>query len=223
MRNAQYNLDQATVVAPIGGYVTQLFLRPGMIAGSTPAMIFIHCDDRVFSASFPQTVVQRLQPGAEAEITFDAIPRRVFQAKVVVLIDAVSQAQPQASGTLLNPEDRTKSAGLASVNIDIVDDLSGYQLPAGATDQEAVYSEHWRPVAVIRRMLANEVLDELRPLSWERRPPYSESSSIGNNGPDDEHSSELLPACKVFDPEHLRCSCQARRRTHRGYTRGSFP
>jgi multidrug resistance efflux pump len=68
-------------------------------------MIFIHADDKIFSAAFPQSVVQRLQAGATAEIAFDAIPGRVFGGKVNVLIDAVSQGQLQPSGALLNPED----------------------------------------------------------------------------------------------------------------------
>jgi multidrug resistance efflux pump len=159
LRDAQYDLDQTTVTAPTDGYVTQLFLRPGMMAQSTPAMVFIHGDDRSFAASFPQTAVQRLRRGAEAEIAFDAIPGRVFKGKIEALIDAVSQGQLQATGVLLNPEDRAKSAGLASVNISIMDDVSPYQLPAGATAQVAVYSDHWRPVAAIRRIL-------LRMKSW---------------------------------------------------------
>lgn len=159
LRDAQYDLDQTTVVAPTDGYVTQLFLRPGMLTASAPAMVFIHSDDKVFAASFPQTVVQRLRTGAEAEIAFDAIPGRVFRGKVDALIDAVSQGQLQASGTLLNPEDRAKSPGLATVNIALLDDMSSYQLPAGTTAQVAVYSDHWRPVAAIRRIL-------LRMKSW---------------------------------------------------------
>ena len=158
LRDAQYDLDQTTVTAPTGGYVTQLFLRPGMMAQSSPAMVFIHGDDRVFAASFPQTVVQRLRPGAEAEIAFDAIPGRVFKGKVDALVD-VSQGQLQATGSLLNPEDRAKSPGLATVSISISDELSPYQLPAGTTAQVAVYSEHWQPVAAIRRIL-------LRMKSW---------------------------------------------------------
>ena len=159
LRDAEYNLDQTTARAPTNGYVTQLFLRPGMMAGSSPSMIFIHADDQVFAAAFPQTKVQRLRTGEEAEIAFDAIPGRVFQGKVDILIDAVSQGQLQASGTLLNPEDRAKTPGLALVRINITGDLLPYQLPAGATAQVAVYSDHWRPVAVIRRIL-------LRMKSW---------------------------------------------------------
>lgn len=159
LRDAQYDLDQTIVAAPTDGYVTQLFLRPGMMAVSAPAMVFIHSEDKVFAAAFPQTVVQRLRSGAEAEIAFDAMPGRVFHGKVEALIDAVSQGQLQATGTLLNPEDRAKSPGMALVNIAIADDLSTYQLPAGATAQVAVYSDHWAPVAAIRRIL-------LRMKSW---------------------------------------------------------
>lgn len=153
LHNAEYDLEQTTVTAPTNGYVTQLFLRPGMMAASSPAMIFIHADDKIFSAAFPQTVVQRLKLGSEAEIAFDAIPGHVFRGKVSALIDAVSQGQLQASGTLLNPEDRAKASGLASINIEIIEDLSAFQLPAGSTAQVAVYSDNWRRVAAIRRIL----------------------------------------------------------------------
>jgi multidrug resistance efflux pump len=152
LRDAEYDLDQTTVTAPTDGYATQLFLRPGMMAATTPAMIFIHADDKIFAAAFSQTVVQRLHGGQEAEIVFDAIPGRVFSGEVHV-VDAVSQGQLQAGGTLLNPEDRGKTPGMALAVIHITGDLSGYQLPAGAAAQVAVYSEHWPPVATLRRIL----------------------------------------------------------------------
>src|SRR5687767_4031464 len=61
----------------------------------------------------------------------------------------IAQGQVQASGTLLSPEDRSKTLGRAITRIDVTDDLSSYQLPAGSTGQVAVYTEHWRPVAII--------------------------------------------------------------------------
>jgi multidrug resistance efflux pump len=50
LRDAQYDFEQTAVVAPTDGYVTQLFLRPGMFAASAPAMVFIHSDDRSLPA-----------------------------------------------------------------------------------------------------------------------------------------------------------------------------
>ena len=46
------------------------------------------------------------------------------------------------------------------VRIDIKDDLSGYQLPTGAKAYVAVYSDTWKPVAMIRKVI-------LRVMSWE--------------------------------------------------------
>jgi hypothetical protein len=46
------------------------------------------------------------------------------------------------------------------VQIDIKDDLSAFQLPAGVKAYVAVYSDTWKPVAMIRKVL-------LRVMSWE--------------------------------------------------------
>ncbi len=72
------------MTAPTDGYVTQLFLRPGMIAVPLPlrpVMVFIHSDDNVFAAAFQQNALQRVRAGDEAEIAFDAIPGRCSRAR----------------------------------------------------------------------------------------------------------------------------------------------
>jgi multidrug resistance efflux pump len=154
LRSAELDLAETSVTAPTDGYVTQLFLRPGMIAStSTPTMVFIHSDANVFSASFPQNALQRVNSGNEVEVAFDGVPGRVFKGKVALAAEAIALGQAQPSGSLLNPEDRSKSIGRAVVRIDLIDDLSAYRLPAGATAQVAVYTEHWRWVAVIRRII----------------------------------------------------------------------
>ena len=75
------------------------------------------------------------------------------------MADAVAQGQLQATGALLSPEDRSKAEGRAVARIDITDDLGRYRLPPGAVAQVAVYSDHWKSVAVMRRVL-------LRMKSW---------------------------------------------------------
>jgi multidrug resistance efflux pump len=152
--NAEFDLSQTSVTAPTNGYVTQLFLRPGMMASpSTSTMVFIHSDDNIFAASFPQNALQRVEDGNAVEIAFDGVPGRVFKGRVRVVVDAIAQGQLEASGNLLNPEDRSKTSGRAVTRIEITDDVSGYQLPAGSTAQVAVYTEHWPAVAIIRRVL----------------------------------------------------------------------
>lgn len=160
LQSAEYDLEQTSVVAPTDGYVTQMLLRPGMTASpGVPTMVFIHGHDIVFAAAFAQNAISRLQVGSEAEAAFDAIPGRVFPGKVAVFADAVAEGQLQSAGTLINPGDRAKSAGDVLVRIELDDDIQKLGLPPGAVAQVAVYSDHWRPVAVIRRVL-------LRMKSW---------------------------------------------------------
>ena len=140
--------------------MTQLFLRPGMNASpNAPTMVFIHSDNMLFGASFGQTALQRIKKGDEAEIAFDGIPGQVFAGKVDVVSDAIAQGQVGASGNLIDPEQRSQVVGRTITRIEVVDDLSAYELPAGSVAQVAVYTDHWRPVAVIRRLL-------LRMKSW---------------------------------------------------------
>ena len=140
LQNAEFNLSETKVVAPTDGYVTQLFLKPGMTASpATPTMVFIHSGANLLSASFPQNALQRVHENDEAEIAFDAIPGRIFQAKVLIVTDAISQGQVQASGTLIDPENRSKERGRAVAKLELTDNISGYQLPAGSSGQVAVY------------------------------------------------------------------------------------
>jgi multidrug resistance efflux pump len=141
--------------------VTQVFLRPGMMAVPfplRPVMVFISDDDTALGAAFQQNALQRVRPGDEAEIAFDALPGRIVKGQVRAVIDAVAQGQMAPSGELIAPEQR-QGPGRAIALIDIEEDLSGYQVPAGAAAQVAVYTEHWHHFAIIRRIL-------LRMKSW---------------------------------------------------------
>lgn len=154
LRNAEFNLSETRVVAPTDGYVTQLFLKPGMTASpATPTMVFIHSGANILSASFAQSALQRVRANDEAEIAFDAIPGRVFQAKVMVVANAISQGQVQAGGALVDPQSRSSSRGRAVVRFIFTDDVSGYQLPPGSAGQVAVYTHHFQALAIIRRIL----------------------------------------------------------------------
>ena len=159
---AQFDLDQTTVVAPGPGYVTQMALRPGMYvvpAPLRPVMVFVHKDDQKLAAGFQQNALQRVRAGDEAEVAFDAIPGRVFKAKVSHVIDAIATGQLQATGSLQDMGTDLPS-GRAVALIDIEDNTSGYNIPGGAAAQVAVYTPYAHHFALIRKIL-------LRMRSWE--------------------------------------------------------
>jgi multidrug resistance efflux pump len=164
LADAQFDLDQTITRAPGPGFVTQVALRPGMYvvpAPLRPVMTFVNTDmqDQGLGAAFQQNSLQRVKPGDEAEVAFDAVPGRVFKGRVRTVLDAIAAGQIQASGALVDFAERT-DGGRALALIDLEDDISQYQIPVGAAGQVAIYTEHWHHVSVLRKIL-------LRMRSWE--------------------------------------------------------
>jgi multidrug resistance efflux pump len=163
--DAEYDLAQTVVRAPMEGFVTQVSLRPGMYvvpAPLRPVMVFVNTGDRQrsFAAAFQQNTLQRVKAGDEAEIAFDAVPGRVFKGRVQSVLDAIGSGQRQATGTLMDVGARTGKGDRAVAVIDILDDIAAYQIPLGSAAEVAIYTEHFHHVSVMRRIL-------LRMRSWQ--------------------------------------------------------
>jgi len=164
LADAQFDLDQTVVRASGPGYVTQVSLRPGMFAVPAQlrtAMIYVNTgpNDQELGAAFQQNSLQRVKAGDEAEVAFDAVPGRVFKAKVKIVVDAIAAGQMRTSSGLVEPALQT-TEGRAVALIDVIDDTSAYQIPLGATAQVAIYTEHFHHVSLIRKIL-------LRMRSWQ--------------------------------------------------------
>ena len=157
----RWELAQTVVRAPTDGMVTQLLLRPGMMAVPLPlkpTMVFVHTKSTRLVASFLQNSFLRLEVGAEAEAIFPAIPGRVFKGKIAFVLPVIDRGSVQASGTLISQ--RLGPPGRIPAAIELDDDMSSFNLPAGSVAEVAVYTEHVRHVALIRRIL-------LRMKSWQ--------------------------------------------------------
>jgi multidrug resistance efflux pump len=164
LADAQFDLDQTTVRAAGPGFVTQVSLRPGMYVLPTPfrpAMLFVNTGNRdaQLVGAFQQNSLQRVKAGDPAEVAFDAVPGRVFQAKVRSVIDAIAGGQLETSLTLVDPATRT-AADRALAQIDVSDEMRDYQIPLGSKAQVAIYSEHLHDLSLLRKIL-------LRMKSWE--------------------------------------------------------
>jgi multidrug resistance efflux pump len=164
LADAEFDLDQTAVHAAGPGFVTQVSLRPGMYILPTPfrpAMLFINTGNRdsQLVAAFQQNSLQRVKAGDAAEVAFDAVPGRVFKAKVRSVIDAIAAGQLESSLTLVEPETRT-AAGRALAQIDVSDQIRDYQIPLGSKAQVAIYTEHLHDLSLLRKIL-------LRMKSWQ--------------------------------------------------------
>lgn len=100
-----------------------------------------------------------MREGDEAEVAFDAVPGRVFKAKVVKLLDAIAPGQLQPAGTLQDLGQQL-TEGRAVALLQLEGSTADLNIPGGAAAQVAVYTKHWHHFAIIRRIL-------LRMRSWE--------------------------------------------------------
>ncbi|WP_457091428.1 hypothetical protein [Microvirga sp. P5_D2] len=103
--------------------------------------------------------MKRVTSGDKAEVAFDAVPGRVFQAKVGNILGVIAAGQFQATGVLQDFATNTAN-DRAVAEIIMVDDISSYQIPLGAAAQVAILTEHWHHLGLLRRIL-------LRMRSWE--------------------------------------------------------
>lgn len=161
LEKARYDVERTVVRAPTSGYVTQLLLRPGMMAASLPlrpVMVFIHDEKAPMVAAFRQNSAMRLRAGYEAEIVFPSIPGRIFKGEIVQVMPNLSEGQVQTSGNLLGTQS-FQGVSRVLVQINVTDDLSEFQVPTGTRAQVAVYSDHFTHVAIMRRVL-------IRSSSW---------------------------------------------------------
>lgn len=156
--NAEFELSETTVRALTTGYVTQIAVQPGMYAVNLPLrplMVFIHNDLSHFVGWFRQNSLLRLKVGDKAEVTFDGVPGVIFSGKVLWVFQDIAAGQVNPSGTLI---DITPSnvPGRVPVIIEITDpNFKQYKemIPGGAYGQTAIYTEHLKHVAIMRKIL----------------------------------------------------------------------
>lgn len=161
LESAEFDLASTTVTAPTDGYISQLFLQEGMMAGRLairPVMTFISAQPREFIAAFRQNSLLRLNVGDEAEVIFPAIPGKVFQAKVKAILPAIGENEVQAGGTTYTRKFIDNQA-MPLVLLEMESDMSAYNLPLGTNAEVAVYTEHAHHLAMMRKIL-------LRMNSW---------------------------------------------------------
>jgi len=159
---ARYDLERTVVRAPTAGYVTQLLLRPGMMAMANPlrpTVLFVHEETAEMVAAFRQNSALRIKAGYEAEIMYPSIPGRVFAGRVARVLPNIGESSAQASGNLIGTQS-FQSVGRIPVVIEVLDDMSEFGLPTGTRAQVAVYSDHFSHVAIMRKIL-------IRMSSWQ--------------------------------------------------------
>jgi multidrug resistance efflux pump len=155
LANAEWELDQTTVVSPCDCYVINLTLRPGaFVAGMpfNPVMSLVEADGQVV-ALFKQNELHQIEPGNEAEFALKTYPGRIIKARVDSVIWAQGQGQTQASGTLPMTAALTVPPQGFAVKFDVDEHDRELFLAAGASGSAAVYTNRLHAIHIIRKVI----------------------------------------------------------------------
>jgi membrane fusion protein (multidrug efflux system) len=83
LEQAQWDLRNCDVIAPVAGDVTNLTVRAGdVVAKNQTLFAIIDTSEFWIDANFKETQLEKIAPGVEAEIRVDMYPNKVFHGKV---------------------------------------------------------------------------------------------------------------------------------------------
>ena len=155
LAKARWDLSQTVMYAPSDGTAINVQLRPGsFVVGMplAPAMTFVENDFQVI-ALFQQNELWRVQPGNEAEIALLTNPGDVIKASVDSVIWAQGQGQIAMSGNLPQTGPMPIPPGRFAVKLTLAPKDRDLFLAAGATGEAAIYTDHFAPLHIIRKVI----------------------------------------------------------------------
>ncbi|MFO1406642.1 MAG: efflux RND transporter periplasmic adaptor subunit [Steroidobacteraceae bacterium] len=152
---ARYYLDNTTMVAPEDGYIINLQVRPGMVAGEVrfgAIASFICDDDRYLLANFFQENLKYVKAGQKVEAAIDLYPGQIFTGTVEAIWQGSGSGQYLPSGTL--PEFKFVPTEMPQGQFAVAIRLDGDQslFPIGTQGRAAIYTDPGSGFAVLRRI-----------------------------------------------------------------------
>ena len=155
---AEYNLENATIVAPFDGYVVNLQLREGaFIRIKQPVVTFVSSEELYLLAAIDQRAGQWVRGGDQAEFALSIYPGEIFRAEVEAVIWATGRAQFQPSGTLPREETIVPS-DIFYVRLRPIGDFSQHPLHFGARGITAIFTS--RAIDLVKVLRRIEIQSE---------------------------------------------------------------
>jgi multidrug resistance efflux pump len=155
LANAQWELEQTTVLSPCDCYVVNLALRPGAFVAGIPfnaVMTLVEAEGQVV-ALFNQNELHQVEPGNYAEFALKTNPGRIVRAKVDSVIWAQGMGQLPQSGTIPMTGVLSAPPNRFAVKFDIDERDRELFMAAGAAGHAAIYTEHGKMIHIIRMVI----------------------------------------------------------------------
>jgi multidrug resistance efflux pump len=173
LRQAQYYLDNTTLVASEDGRIINLQVRPGMVSGIYRIggiAALIAEADRYVLATYYQENLKYVLPGQPAEISLDLYPGQIFAGKVDSIWrgNGVGQYLPSDEIPKFQQPAPNVPQGQYAVKI-LLDEANQTEFPIGAQGTAAIYTggEHgaWAALRKIS-IRAHSWLNWLYPINF---------------------------------------------------------
>ena len=153
---ARYYLENTTMYAPEDGYIINLQVRPGMVAGDyrIGAIASFICDSgRYMLAEYFQENLKYVKVGQPVEVALDLYPGQIWTGRVQAVWQGSGQGQLLPSGTLpqFNAPPPEAMQGQFAVAITL-DDPDQRKFPIGTQGAVAIYNER-KYFAYLRKIM----------------------------------------------------------------------
>ncbi len=152
LAEAQYYLDQTTIVAPADGYIVSQQAHPGLVVGDFrigAIAAFVTDESPYMLGAFFQEHIKFVAPGQPVDVALDIEPGKILTGKVESIWWATGQGQYVPSGRLPDfvlPKFQGKFA------VQVSFDDPGAFLPAGAHGAIAIYPGRSSAFELLRRI-----------------------------------------------------------------------
>ncbi len=101
LQQAQLDLENTRIKAPVNGAVTNFYLSEGTYASvGKPIMTFVGSDKLWLEANFRENSLGNIKPGDQVEVALDYAPGKIFKGSVSSVDLGVSWGQNKTPGTL---------------------------------------------------------------------------------------------------------------------------
>ncbi len=156
LEQARFYLDNTLMVAPEDGYIINLQVRPGMVAGDIRfgAIASFICDaDRFVLANFFQENLKYVKPGQPVELALDLYPGQIWPGRVEAIWQGSGAGQMLPSGTLpsFNFAPNEIPQGQFAVAITL-DDPDQAKFPIGTQGRAAIYTSTTSSFDALRKV-----------------------------------------------------------------------
>ena len=160
LKDARWELEKTTVIAPTDGYVIGLTLRPGQRVGRLAVRswaAFVDTQHSYLIVGIDQNRLRHVRAGQPAEVTLKMFPGRIFNARVKGIGLMTPEGQLSPTGNIPLAPTGWSVAQPHAVELELLDELAltgmVEEVPGGSVGTATIYTSSAKMTHLIRKVI----------------------------------------------------------------------